>query len=236
MKGDPSMDQPVDGNALAELIVRLKNLSTLDSYIQTTLKRDILQAMATREYYHGMLLEAFESHKNGDSSAKSEVVKMQQELSKLNESIHRQRLHFEICQGVMEISSHYLHFPASHLFLLLPEDLELWNDMDPGTHSFRLYFMCDTRSSSISGIQPRHIHISEHEGYILDRPQEFLQLYGQYALTLLEMVKQGFSHSVYSVPSLDSFEILRLCRNASACHSLTQDNIVPLVDKAIDYI
>ncbi|KAG0338126.1 hypothetical protein BG000_004528 [Podila horticola] len=236
-KANPVTTQPTDSSTLPELKVWLKDISTLDSYIQTTLKSGLLQAMATREYYHGVLLDRLESYNNDDSVVRSEVEKMQQELSILNEGMHRHQLHhLGKCQAVMETSSHCLQYSASHLFLLLPEDLELWDDMDPGTHAFRLYFLCDSRSSLITNIQPQHIHISKHQGYALDRQQEFLQLYGQYALTLLEMVKQGFSQNAYNVPSVDSAEILSLCHQASAHHSLTQDNIVTLVDKAIAYI
>lgn len=236
-KANPVTTKTTDSSTLPELKVWLKDISTLDSYIQTTLKSGLLQAMATREYYHGVLLDRLESYNNDDSLVRSEVEKMQQELSTLNEGMHRHQLHhLGKCQAVMETSSHCLQYSASHLFLLLPEDLELWDDMDPGTHAFRLYFLCDSRSSLITNIQPQHIHISKHQGYALHRQQEFLQLYGQYALTLLEMVKQGFSQNAYNVPSIDSAEILSLCHQASAHHSLTQDNIVTLVDKAIAYI
>jgi len=53
---------------------------------------------------------------------------------------------------------------------------------------------------------------------------------------MLMMVKGGFSRSAYSVPSLDTFRILDRCRGISARHSLSQNNIVALVDKAIRYL
>ncbi|KAG0028984.1 hypothetical protein BGZ82_008167 [Podila clonocystis] len=52
---------------------------------------------------------------------------------------------------------------------------------------------------------PRHIHFSDHHGYVLNRPQEFFQIYGDYVLAMLEMLKRGYEDAV---PPLDNFEIL----------------------------
>lgn len=53
---------------------------------------------------------------------------------------------------------------------------------------------------------------------------------------MLMMVKDGFSRSAYSVPSLDTFMIFDRCHGISARHSLSQNNIVTLVDKATRYL
>lgn len=44
------------------------------------------------------------------------------------------------CYHVLQ---HYSDYPAPHWFLVLPADLGSWNDSDPTTHNFRLYFICD---------------------------------------------------------------------------------------------
>lgn len=69
--------------------------------------------------------------------------------------------------------------PAPRLFIVLPADLNTWDDLDQSTHSFRLYFLCDTTNKD--GPQhdlPNHIHLSDHEGYTLERHLEFMQEYG----------------------------------------------------------
>lgn len=37
-------------------------------------------------------------------------------------------------------------YATSSLFLVLLSDLDSWNDLDPSTYQFRLYFLCDTES------------------------------------------------------------------------------------------
>ncbi|KAG0352805.1 hypothetical protein BG005_007804 [Podila minutissima] len=78
------------------------------------------------------------------------------------------------------------------------------------------------------------IEVIRHQGYDSDRPLAFFQQYGQYTLTLLDMIKHGYPRSPYSVPALDTFEILR--PGAPVRHVLTREKIGPLVDKSIAHI
>lgn len=67
-------------------------------------------------------------------------------------------------------------FATSPLFIILPSDLDTWDDTDPSTHQFRLYFMCDIDlDATLPKDLPRHVHISNHPGYPLSRPKEFFQ-------------------------------------------------------------
>lgn len=140
-----------------------------------------------------------------------------------------------------------LDFAAPRLFLVLPSDLGAWDDNDSATHKFRLYFLCDfkyrkevdhkTRSLiSSSDIKPKHVHLSGHPGYNLERPDEFFEIFGHFALEMLRTIKDGYRDKYCSVPSLDTFEILGCCEGATIQHQLTRENIEPLVDQAIAHI
>lgn len=82
---------------------------------------------------------------------------------------------------------------APRLFLVLSTNLGSWYDLDPSTHSFRLYFLCDYdyERGVAHNTRPQRIHIFDHPGYDLDQPPEFLQQFGHYALTILEAVMNG---------------------------------------------
>lgn len=70
---------------------------------------------------------------------------------------------------------------APKLFVVLPSDLDTWRDTDPATHNFRLYLMCQIKK----GKNGRHVHLSSHQGYNINQPEEFFRKYGYYVLTML---------------------------------------------------
>lgn len=172
---------------------------------------------------HGLAETSFQGHTSSKSSLGLHGFDLQQQP-------------LSDCQVILDSTSHCLGNHSPHLFLVLPADLGPRGDMDPTIQKFRLYFMCDSRSFLSSSVQPQHIHLSGHQGYDLIRSNEFFQLYGDYSLTLLEMVKHGFSSGAYRVPSLDSFDILRSCRGDPVHHQITESNIESLVGQAIAYI
>ncbi|KAI9236364.1 MAG: hypothetical protein BYD32DRAFT_418953 [Podila humilis] len=140
-----------------------------------------------------------------------------------------------------------LDFAAPRLFLVLPADLNSWNDNDPLTHSFRLYFLCDfkyrrecdhkSRSfMSQSMIQPKHIHLSSHPGYDLMQSHKFFRKFGHLALEILRTIKVGYQDEDCDVPALSTFGILKHCDDITVQHLLCQEDLGPLVDKSIAYI
>ncbi|KAF9387203.1 hypothetical protein CPC16_007178, partial [Podila verticillata] len=138
-------------------------------------------------------------------------------------------------------------FATSRLFIVLPSDLDSWNnphswnDLDPTTHRFRLYFLCDNSNRDTWGLVgprndiPQHAHISNHPGYNLKQPQQFFRVYGDYVQRVLRMVKHGYPRGYHKLPSVDSFQILWGC-DANTVGHLTKDTLGPLVDKALAYI
>lgn len=228
-------DTPAPADPTAHIKSLFHEFSLLHDSLQSSGGYDFQRALATRNYYRALIEAGINAVEHGGSALQPEIRDMRAQLAQQEHDI--QSLHQRNkCQILLESSTHCLEYPAPHLFIILPTDLEYWKDLDATTHSFRLYFLCDSRSSLTSNLQPQHIHVLEHQGYDLLKPQEFFQQFGQYALTILTMVKDGFSRSAYSVPSLDTFRILDRCRGISARHSLSQNNIVTLVDKAIRYL
>ncbi|KAG0332850.1 hypothetical protein BG004_001073, partial [Podila humilis] len=113
---------------------------------------------------------------------------------------------------------------APELFIILPASLSTWDDVDPSTHRLRLYFLC---------YMQLHVHLSDHPGYDILRPQEFLKKYGEHALQVLRSIKYGHNYQESDgIPLLDSS---RLTQGSNANHYL-KDNIVSLVEKAMDYL
>lgn len=124
-------------------------------------------------------------------------------------------------------------YPISNLFVVLPLDLASWDDKKPSTHQFRIYFLCGNWKNR--GKIP-HSHFSNHPGFRLHRPREFLQIYGDQALQVLQMVKHGGFGNGYRFPPLETFEILKGCDCDITGKQLSKENIRSHVDKAIAYL
>ncbi|KAG0011616.1 hypothetical protein BGZ81_002075 [Podila clonocystis] len=144
--------------------------------------------------------------------------------------------HLTICRSILHDHHHQWDYATSSLFIVLPTDLGSWDDQDPATHQFRLYFLCDNRIHSGSQDMPLHIHLSDHMGYDLKQPREFFQAYGDYVLRVLKLIKDGYCDDNYNVPALDSFDILWSHGSEAPYDQLSMDNITSLIDKAISYL
>ncbi|KAG0008480.1 hypothetical protein BGZ81_004053, partial [Podila clonocystis] len=83
---------------------------------------------------------------------------------------------------------------------------------------------------------PQHVHLSNHPGYNLRRPQEFFQIYGDYVLRLLQMVECGYSDNRHVIPPLSSFKILCDHDTAVTGSHLSKATIGSLVAKSMAYI
>ncbi|KAF9362268.1 hypothetical protein BGX34_006493, partial [Mortierella sp. NVP85] len=88
-------------------------------------------------------------------------------------------------------------YPIPRLFIVLPDERS-------SSSKFRLYFLCECgeHTKSTNSKIPHHIHLAKHEGYNIERPQEFFQQYGSYVLTILQMLKYGLTVAGVSVPAL----------------------------------
>lgn len=140
------------------------------------------------------------------------------------------------CRDMLHEVDRKWSYATSPLFVVLPSDLDSWDDLDPSTHQFRLYFLCDTKreGGAFEG-PPQPVHLSNHPGYDLHRPHDFFQIYGDYICRVLIMVKRGYISNSYNIPSLDSFDILQGDTDHVE-NGLSKDAIGPFVDKAIAYL
>ncbi|KAF9354556.1 hypothetical protein BGX34_010945 [Mortierella sp. NVP85] len=135
---------------------------------------------------------------------------------------------------------HDLHEnPIPRLFVVLPMiHTSSLDSQDSFSNTFRLYFLCDCgdHTKSTNSETPHHIHLAKHEGYEITRPEEFFQKYGQYVLTVLQMLKFGISTEGTTVPTLSHFvEPVASCQTP-ADQQFLADTIESGMDLTIGYI
>lgn len=135
---------------------------------------------------------------------------------------------------VLPAARHHLEYPYPRLFLVLPRDLKPCNKQNVYTVQWRLYFLCENSNHQTSVLGQHHIHLSNHQGYDLDRPLAFLQEVGYYSLMLLELYKyESSSESKRDVPALRTNRILKIQHDRFSLHALSSESIEALVHKAI---
>ncbi|KAI8350952.1 hypothetical protein B0O80DRAFT_456633, partial [Mortierella sp. GBAus27b] len=76
-----------------------------------------------------------------------------------------------------------------------------------------------------------HIHLAKHEGYDIPRPKEFLDQYGPYVLTILQMLKFRISVAGITIPDPS-----QLVHQSSTTMELLGNTIESRMDQAIEYI
>ncbi|KAF9948927.1 hypothetical protein BGZ70_002007 [Mortierella alpina] len=96
------------------------------------------------------------------------------------------------------------------------------------------------KDSSGSKMTTHHIHLAKHEGYDLDRPNEFFRKYGSHILTLLQMLKYGIIAAGFVVPPLAQLGLVegidKTCGDLGSSASGEKGGLDPKVDLAIQYL
>ncbi|KAF9906952.1 hypothetical protein EC991_011427 [Linnemannia zychae] len=102
--------------------------------------------------------------------------------------------------------------PTPRLFIVLPEDQITYDPENWIRTKFRLHFICECgkhTESNNSKIQ-HHLHLTNHEGYLIREPTEFFKKYGPFLLLMLELMKFGTSIAGHGAPALASFKVAEL--------------------------
>ncbi|KAG0340932.1 hypothetical protein BG000_010736 [Podila horticola] len=211
---------------------------------------EFFQVAANTRYYCSMINNEIKRINQAKGEEGSVVVTRGRDHAQILKTVHAQEqripqwdLH-NICYHMLSDYTDETRwdFATSRLFIVLPSDLDAWNNADRSTHKFRLYFLCDSSnrdSWNHEGARadlPQHAHLSNHPGYNLSRPQQFFRVYGDYIMRVLRLVKHGYPRGNHGLPALDSFKVLWGCDPDIVGDRLTKDTLGFLVDKALAYL
>lgn len=131
-------------------------------------------------------------HTNKEEAWKQQRVQPLSQLSQYRSQV----------QAILAQKQELHENPPPRLFVVLPMvDNSRWNYENLLDNKLRLYFLCEcgehTRSANSKN---PHIHFAKHEGYDIDRPEEFFEQYGSYVLVILRMLKFRLSVPGVDVP------------------------------------
>ncbi|KAF9343823.1 hypothetical protein BGX34_006334, partial [Mortierella sp. NVP85] len=146
----------------------------------------------------------------------------------------------QLQNGIQAIltQTYELHeYPIPRLFIVLPDEGSSRNLLDFFSNKFRLYFLCECgeHTKATKSNIPHRIHLAKHEGYEIERPNEFFQQYGSYVLTILKMLKLGISLAGVAVPALTNL-IPDALDQATESLKLLEKTIEPGMNQVISHI
>ncbi|KAG0375255.1 hypothetical protein BGX24_009350 [Mortierella sp. AD032] len=138
-------------------------------------------------------------------------------------------------QAVLTQTYELHEYPIPRLFVVLPQDPSGWDTMNPFSNMFRLYFLCECGEHTKSIDSKTEIHFAKHDGYEINRPTEFFQLYGSHVFAILKMLKFGISVAGVAVPAI-SHLVRADVTNQAATYLQHLKDIEPMMGPVIDWL
>ncbi|KAF9329588.1 hypothetical protein BG006_007349, partial [Podila minutissima] len=122
----------------------------------------------------------------------------QRSLQQIREPLIQNRIYVILSQKLAMLEHIY-----PRVFVILPAD-------DSSTE-YRIHFLCECQDypdvPNSSGI-PRHLHLTDSEGYEIQNPTKLIQVFGSYILDFLNMLKYGVNSEGSIIPPLEPGPLL----------------------------
>ncbi|KAG0349149.1 hypothetical protein BG004_001573 [Podila humilis] len=130
------------------------------------------------------------------------------------------------------------HDHVPRLLVVLPWEQESWNPTLTSTHTFRLYFFCEYGDYSKMPNQaiPHNIHLAKHSGYNILNPHAFFKKFGEYLLTVMEILRREMTSRLVVVPSQGYLNNLDGIRDMIEGYQFSNKTFAPLVQSTMEYI
>ncbi|KAF9352940.1 hypothetical protein BGX34_011898 [Mortierella sp. NVP85] len=167
------------------------------------------------------------------------VIELQEEMKQLQiQALDRLALLQNNVRALLNQTYELHEYSIPRVFIVLPDERSSWNPMDFFSNKFRLYFLCECgeHTKVTNSKIPHHIHLAKHEGYDIDRPNEFFRQYGSYVLTILRMLKFGISMPGVAVPALSHLIRVDALDQATAALKLLRNTMETGMNQVINHI
>ncbi len=170
----------------------------------------------------------------------SSILEIQQRMHDMQkQTLDRLATIHNRIQAVFTQTFELHEYPIPRLFIVLPKPVRCRNKIGaPFAKQFLLYFLCECgEHTRVNGSRISHeVHLAKHAGYDLNKPSVFFEMYGNYILAMMQMIKLGFATAGIVVPALTDFKIFEGLETVQKGLELGKNTIGALVDETIDFI
>ncbi|KAI8602769.1 hypothetical protein EDD21DRAFT_413670 [Dissophora ornata] len=141
-------------------------------------------------------------------------------------------------EAILTQNYELLEYTIPRLFIVLPEKSTSWDPQTMLRTKFRLHFICECgEHTKASGSKmPHHLHLANHEGYVVNKPTEFFKKYGPFLTLMLEMIKVGTSIAGHVVPALASLKVVDILDSAQSTIDSVTSKVIEGVDYSLKYL
>ncbi|KAI8349157.1 hypothetical protein B0O80DRAFT_501571 [Mortierella sp. GBAus27b] len=207
---------------------------------QVDLKAVVQQSFDRQSNQIQALQDQLTSTSNELTKTTAELVKKQEEMNEMQKMALDRLANIQSRVQAVVTQTYELHeYPIPRLFIVLPKNTGVFDKIkSPFATQFRLYFLCEcgTHTMNENSKTAHEIHLAKHEGYDLEKPNEFFERYGSYVLTLMNMIKYGVTAASCVVSPLSSLKIVEGIDTIQEHMKFVKENIAPLVDSTIDFL
>ncbi|KAF8940014.1 hypothetical protein BGZ58_008059 [Dissophora ornata] len=218
----------------------------LEPYFQAMMSGQIVQATDIKESmgeHFGRLQFEIEKSRviqEQNLQLQRQMQEMQLRILRMQEqTLDRLAIIHNRIQTVITQTYELHEYPIPRLFIILPKERRKRDKLSkPFTKQFRLFFLCECGAhTKVDGSKMSHdIHLAKHDGYDIDRPDDFFEKYGSYVLTMLQMVKYGFIAAGVAVPALSNFKLVEGIDAIQQSIDFSKKTIGAMVDESIKFI
>ncbi|KAG0210058.1 hypothetical protein BGX31_001987 [Mortierella sp. GBA43] len=133
--------------------------------------------------------------------------------------------------------------PVPRLFIVLPKNLALSKDQEQlSCDDFRLYFLCECylesadQEDQAAGNSSAKIHLADHQGYELEKAQEFFEDYGSYVQAILYILTNGITAPGIHVPSMAHVKLTEGVYEVRSSLDLATNTIESLIQRTVAFM
>ncbi|KAI8598112.1 hypothetical protein EDD21DRAFT_356660 [Dissophora ornata] len=164
--------------------------------------------------------------------------KLDEVLKRVQEANDRLILIQSKTEAILTQNYELLEYTIPRLFIVLPEKSTSWDPKTMFRTKFRLHFICECgEHTKASGSKiPHHLHLANHEGYVVNKPTEFFKKYGPFLTLMLEMIKVGTIVAGHVVPALASLKVVDILDSTQSTIDSVTSKVIEGVDYSLKYL
>ncbi|KAG0345781.1 hypothetical protein BG005_001115 [Podila minutissima] len=141
-------------------------------------------------------------------------------------------------EAILTQNYELLEYTVPRLFIVLPETTTSWDPKTMLRTKFRLHFICECGDhTKVTGSKiPHHLHLANHEGYVINKPTEFFEKYGPFLMLMLKLIKVGVSTAGIVVPALSSLKVVDILDSTQSAIDSVTSKVIEGVDYSLAYL
>ncbi|KAF9206666.1 hypothetical protein BGZ49_002027 [Haplosporangium sp. Z 27] len=166
-------------------------------------------------------------------------LQMQEQMLKLqHQTLSRLAVIHDRVRVVLTQTYELHEYPIPRLFIVFPKPPRRRDKLKLFSDQFRLYFLCECgeHTKTEGNTETHEVHLAKHEGYEIERPNEFFQKYGKYLMTMMEMFKYGCVAAGIVVPALNHLHLVEGMETIKKTIDQSGHTMGSLVDQTISFL